>query len=351
MKYESILESLLYYSPNFSSIISKIDDPIANDIFQMEGENITQDITFIDIDENGIVTFSQMDKAIKKISSFLDQPNQMDKNFLPLDNIDIYKFDNQGIGPDVYGGNRNQIRIGKLVNKILGNKYSDSQIESFVNKLKSFLEVKFHFNIISGEDIKSAYDVKKYAYIGKGSLGNSCMNTRDFFDLYTKNPEVCRMLILTELKNGENKIVGRALVWKLNSCRGSLYSKNENENLDVEYLMDRIYTSDDYLEHKFTDYAKKQGWAHKTYQRQSYLKSITYKSKLYESDMTVKVKKGEYKVYPYMDTFTRLDIRTGTLYNDRDNKKPGHILTSTQGTFWDKYYPNLVRRFRDFVGM
>lgn len=350
MKYESILESLLYYSPNFKSILSKIDDPIAKDIMDMEGKNITQDITFIDIDDNGVVTFAPMAKSIKKISRFLDKSNEMDINFDPIENNDLWKFDSQGIGPDVYSGVRNQIRIGKLVNKILGSKYNDSQIEKFVNRLKSKLETKYHFEIISGDEIIKAYDSKEYAHKGAvGSLGTSCMNNRNVFDLYTKNPDVCKMLVLKDIVDGEHKIVGRALVWKLNTCNVTRYEERSNSlKIDSRYFLDRIYVSHDYLENNFIEYAKENNWIYKAWQNQNDKESIVYKKRILKAIMSVKVKPGEYSKYPYMDTFSRLDIKNGTLHNDRDSKKQGHILTSVEGTYWSKYYPNIIRKFKDY---
>jgi len=350
MKYQLILESLLYYSPKFKSVLSRIDDPVAKDILSMEGENITQDITFIDIDKEGVVTFAPMAKSIKKINDFLVKPSDMDTHYSQPDNDDMYRFDLQGLGPDVYSGNRNQIKIGKLVNKILGKKYSDASIENFVNKVKANLETKHYFDIISGIDIRNAYDVRRYAYQGKGTLGSSCMNERDFFDLYTENEDVCRMLVLKE----DSKIVGRALIWKLNSCIGRKGRGDDSEDkglkLDIKYFLDRIYTSNDYMEHKFIEYAKKQGWAYKTVQAHFYKASITYNGQIYQSKMTVKVKPGDYKVYPYMDTFTRLDIKSGTLYNDDNRGEQGTILNSTQGTSTSEYYPKfpIIKKFKDF---
>ena len=349
MKYQLILESLLYYSPGFKEVLSKIEDSIAKDILSMEGENITQDITFIDINKEGVITFAPMAKSIKKINDFLDTTSDMDSTYSESDNDDMYRFDSQGIGPDVYSGNRNQIKIGKLVNKILGNKYSDARIENFVNKLKANLETKQTFDIISGIDIANTYDTRKYAR-GGGSLGSSCMNSQDFFDLYTENEDVCRMLVLREFDGSSYKIVGRALLWKLTSCVGSKDSKDDGIKLNVKYLLDRIYVSEDYLEHKFTDYAKKQGWAHKPLQTFYHKNYITYNGQSYNMKMTVKVKPGEYKVYPYMDTFTRLDVKNGTLYNDDNRDEQGTILNSTQGTYTSKYYPKhpLIKKFKDF---
>ena len=65
MTYELILESLLYYSPKFRDILGKINHPIAKEILNSEGKTIPQDITFIDINEEGVVSFSAMAKSIK----------------------------------------------------------------------------------------------------------------------------------------------------------------------------------------------------------------------------------------------------------------------------------------------
>ena len=94
MIYESILESLVYYSPKFRDIIKKIDSPISKELLNSEGDHILPDITFIDIDDDGTVTFSTMNNSIKKVSDF----------FLTEDSIHILsqtiKF-RMGINPSI----------------------------------------------------------------------------------------------------------------------------------------------------------------------------------------------------------------------------------------------------------
>ena len=119
----------------------------------MEGQDIKPDITFIDMDEDGTVTFSSMDKAVSKIDTFLNWTTNLDTHFSSSEADDIYNSDKNGQGPNVYTPNRNQIRIGKLVNKIFHRKYSDSDIEAFVNLLKSSLNSKHDFEILSGKDL------------------------------------------------------------------------------------------------------------------------------------------------------------------------------------------------------
>lgn len=138
MTYESILESLLYYSPRFREVMKKIDHPISKEILNHEGENILPDITFIDIDDDGLISFSTMNNTIKKIKDFFDGDNlDIDTEFLKSDNDDIFNRNMQGKGPNVYTTSRNEIKIGKLVKKISGNNYKDSDIEKFVNLFKS----------------------------------------------------------------------------------------------------------------------------------------------------------------------------------------------------------------------
>jgi len=342
MTYESILESLLYYSPKFRDVISKINHPIAKDILSTEGDNISQDITFIDIDDKGVVSFSTMAKAIKKISDFFDDKSMdMSQEWRKEDADDMYRYDFQGIGPGVYNTSRNDIKIGKLVNKIVGKRYRDSDIEQFVNLIKAALEGKQEFSIIKGEEINDAYDVNNYLS-RTGTIGMSCMNNRNFLDLYIKNPEVCQLVILKEM----NKIIGRALLWKLNT----VVETDTNKKLNIQYHMDRIYTTDDYIVYKFQKHAEKNGWSYKTENNFSNKNRITFNKDVYKVKMTVKINTGDYKVYPYMDTFTRLDIKSGILYNDSNYNEQGHILGSTMGVESSKYYPKfpLIKRFKDF---
>ena len=341
MTYESILESLLYYSPKFRDILGKINHPIAKEILNSEGRTISQDITFIDINEEGVVSFSAMAKAIKKISDFFEGDDlEMDNMFKNCDNDDIFSYDMQGKGPGIYTTSRNDIKIGKLVNKILGSRYKDSDMEQFVNLVKAALENKQDFLVIKGTEINDAYNIDNYLS-RYGSLGMSCMNNRNFLPLYTQNPEVCQLVILKEM----DKIIGRALLWKLDSV-----NTFDGKKLNIRYHMDRIYTTDDYLIYKFQKYAEKNGWSYKTENNFSNKNKITFNNDIYKVRMTVKVNPGDYKVYPYMDTFTRLDIRNGILYNDSNDNEQGHILGSTRGFESSKYYPKfpLIKKFKDF---
>jgi hypothetical protein len=81
MEYSLLLESLLYYSPRFREILSKIKHPIAFNIIDMEGKNIDPDLTFIDIDGKGVITFSQMDKVERSMKSRYKEIGLSDEDF------------------------------------------------------------------------------------------------------------------------------------------------------------------------------------------------------------------------------------------------------------------------------
>lgn len=145
------------------------------------------------------------------------------------------------------------------------------------------------------------------------------------------NPEVCRMLILTD----GDELVGRSIIWKVAT----------KDKGDWQYFMDRQYAiSDSYIE-KFRNYAIEQGWAFKTNNNHHSYSNVTWKidgdtltSGNIKMSVNLKPYSGEdydYRRYPYLDTFRRYNPKTGWLYND-DNQKsnPGqYLLEDTSGGY------------------
>lgn len=346
MNYNLILESLLYLSPNFRATLLEIDHPIAEDLLDAEGTNLKNDISFIDIDKDGVITFTQMNNAKRRIDKYLDYESSIDVDFLRDDNDTFYSLDYRDDGPGVYNKSRNEIKIGKLINNVFPGIYKDSEIENFVNLLKEKFQDSYTFEIINGREIKEGYSTKNYLKI-ENSIGNSCMNDKNFFDLYEINADVCKLVLLKK----NNKIAGRALLWKVDNILNSNSSK-----IDAEFFLDRVYVCDDFLLTKFHRYAQENNWAYRYYQNFHDKDIIVYNKKKYTNvKISVKVQKGEYKKYPYMDTFSRLDVETGTLYNDNNRSETGHILTSLEGGYVSKNYPKqgiykrIVKKFREFI--
>lgn len=196
----------------------------------------------------------------------------------------------------------------------------DKDIEKFVDRLSALLKdssssAQSKMKLVDGENIRHWYDQSNYASL-IGELGNSCMadeSCQPYFDIYCKN-DVSLLILLNE----NNKLIGRALVWKLTTG---------------EYFMDRVYTiisSDRYL---FYTYAKQNNWAYKEIELGKV--SIFFNGKKYEpNNITLKVQLDEwkFKYYPYLDTLYYLDVDTGIISNDFSRSR-NEIwkLTQTQG--------------------
>jgi hypothetical protein len=172
-------------------------------------------------------------------------------------------------------------------NPIERRRYTASDVEKFSNKFVSVMEYQKnaldHFRIVTGdEEIKHWYSENNYA--GQtGQLGQSCMKyirCGDYFNIYIENPDVCQLLIFTD---PNDKLLGRALLWKLED--GSNY-------------MDRIYTTRDSYIELFNDWGKENGYT-KHYEKNS------------PNKLSVRIKGKDYGLYPYMDTFKYFKIYKG----------------------------------------
>ena len=348
---ESLNESVLYYAPPFREqleILKKGGSDIASKLLELEMEDLPTDITFVNSAEDvGYLTFHPMAKAIEKIKkTYSGDVDEDGKDILDIQANPNKKYhdtiyNNEVNGRtylSIYTGNKNAVKIGKFIKKVLPAT-TDVQIEDFVNELKAVQDnLKEKIEMVSGDEIAKWYKSEN-CYSG-GSLGNSCMLNRDFFDIYTQNPETVNLLIM---KSGD-KIVARALVWKL---------KTTDPQLGFTYYMDRVYSVRDHQVKVMIAFAEKQGWAYRSIGG-VYERGVIYQGKKHDDvKMSVQIKKLKYEKYPYMDTFSRYDYVTGELWNDmrKDNKVRGHVLTSTQGDFSKGHERGLIRRWGDYFGL
>lgn len=330
-----IQESIIYFSPELRKKLKRIKSDVSKELLDTETKDIKDDITFIDVDKDGYVSYSTMKNAVKLLQdtypNLIDRiQNVTDRDL--IDNIYIHDKDQREKAPGIYTKSRSRIKFGRLINKILPGKYTPGDIEDFTNKWKASMEnVGEKFEIVEGDDIAYWYKSENYKE-EKGSLGNSCMrgNSDQTFRIYTMNPEICRMLILTE--GGE--LIGRSIIWNVST----------KDKGDWQYFMDRQYTiSDAYIE-KFRSYAIEQGWSFKTNNNHHSYSNVTWKvgeDTLTSGNvkMSVKLKpyQGEYDYdylkYPYLDTFRRYDPNTGWLYNDDEQEVDCYLLDSTSGGY------------------
>jgi len=271
-KINLLLESVLDASDDFIEILksmntsSKIEDLILGWIETQS--DINTNVNSFDVgDEND------------KIKHFQDRQYQRFKQS----------------GDDISKRTKLQANIGSLIRGILDqnqSSFNPEQIEEFVTAYKSQWNKKYkssEFSIVSGRDINFWYNENNYVRGGLSHLGSSCMrqpHKNHRMNFYSDNPDKVSMVILTDYSDGGvEKLLARALVWKLDDGRN---------------YIDRIYFNSDDIFLNVEDWVKKN------------FPGSLFHSKLMGSDspdlknITISLKKTNYQEYPYMDSFVYL---------------------------------------------
>lgn len=245
--------------------------------------------------------------------SFLDYIHDKEKNdkitYLPISkyiqNNDINVWETKM---------RQEMSIGRLVNKLFPDVFNQSEIEKFVNEFKSKISKFFsNFRLVEGEDIRKYYLLNNYESNNHGDINHSCMRSKDaqsYLDIYVNNSDKCKLLILmSDLY--KDKIKGRAIVW---------FGTRKPVN---KIYMDRIYTiksSDDIL---YKDYAEKKGWIYKSNKIMGDSTYIENGKRIFES-VSIQLKAIKYKEYPSLDTLSYYTPRSGRLASNIGNYIPGY---------------------------
>ena len=309
----------IIYSDNLISILEKSNDDymyksslssLSSLLLNIQG--LDSEISYIDIND-GFITYLTKNSVNKN-------------NFLGKE-----KFFNVN--------SRSKMKIGRFIRKVLSNKkynnltsyfkiFTDNEIESFTNHLKSEssdLENE-RFILVEGDDIEKYYDLSVNR---RGTLGGSCMSGKSkkikgIFDIYTKNKEVCNLLVLLD-RNGI--ILGRSIIWK------AKIEKGEHDLPNNIFLMDRVYHRSDYIYNKFKKYSIDNEYMYK------FTNGITnsntpfiYKSIVYHDlELSINIKKVKYRKYPYLDTFKIYDNIKGKLSTQTYNSPNRILLCDTGG--------------------
>lgn len=217
---------------------------------------------------------------------------------------------------------RGQIKIGRFARAFFKNKdilssinrydaeiaskFTDSDYEKFVNLYKASYNVESDiFKIVSGTDIKKYYNKETYAS-NFGNLGNSCMNSAHcstFFDIYVLNSDKCQMLCYFD---SDMALLGRALVWKL-----------DDEISGCKYVMDRVYTVEDSDIIKFVKYAIKENWLYKWKMSYDDVENMVFRkdNDFVVANITIKLDETNFDEYPFMDTFSYIDLDKNIISN------------------------------------
>ncbi len=346
----------LMLSKRFKNLILSIEHPISKRILDAESDGKESfKYTYIDLDDKGIdqVSFMTVTKAIETIidDKELDKTNDVtisDELFKLYNNDDTV----------VYSKKRSPTSIGKLIVKLFPNEFEaggkpGEDIQSFSDKFKSKRDIK-QLKLVHGSDIAHYYQEGQYALKyneNKGSLGGSCMRydyCDEYIQFYVDNEDVVSLLILIDTEN-DNKIRGRALVWKLSDPSGRTF-------------MDRIYTINVYDEELFKSYAKKEGWLYKSSQNMSSNEEIydtITDDESYLNLVVSDVKESSTEKYPYMDTLKYFDTVSQTLTNSDYNfgsDKDIIKIEETDGSFqggehghWSEFYNEYIDTDSDDV--
>lgn len=248
-----------------------------------------------------IVFSEQLLELLVKLKHPLIQKLLNQKEFISdIDSLDITDSIDQILC--IKNAKKTPIKFGRFLSKLFVEnfiKFSQADIENCVNEYKSILDsMSYEFSLISGSDIKEAYDGEYYDTSSEGPLQSSCMKykkCRYYLNLYTKNKESIKLLVLKSKLNG--KVIGRAIIWN----NMTVFDKNK-EPIQVT-LMDRIYYTKDHQKDLFINYAVEHEMAFKVQQNNDPMVSIKFKNKLYDNPLLyTKVDNFQFEYYPYMDT-------------------------------------------------
>lgn len=255
--------------------------------------------------------------------------------------IFLLKYCLRKLESNIWKKNRNPMRVGRFINNFMKSVNIDvtqKEIEEFVNLFKSgwdYANNAFkYFDLVKGYDIIKWYKGKNYDLGGTNTLGNSCMRyerCQDYFGIYTDNSDVCSMLILYKKEGGvikdgkftNNKIVGRAIVWKTN--QGDIF-------------MDRIYVNNNSDVELFKKYAENKGWWYKKEQNSKYNFEVQNGHETKNAKYSVELQWAKHDDYPYLDSLKFLKIDElddknsyGYISNDYDMFGANFELNDTEG--------------------
>ncbi len=313
-----ILESILVADQNFLELVKLVSDSgndVAKELMNLFGKDVKTNLNYIKTSSNNDEISFVNDAHVKRIQD-LDQ-NPFDKSI-------------------------NVSKIGRSIRQILdfnGIKFADKEIENFVNNYKNAWDQKYKKDdifLVSGEDIRKWYLYTMYVS-GGGTLNSSCMKHKEcqeYLDIYVQNPDVCQLLVYVE----DNKLLARALVWKLDPGRG----------FECRYFLDRIYTRFDHDEQKMKNWFSAKFMCGKNYH--TYYGDRT-------DNITISLIGWKYKYYPYMDSFGYIDIPSNKLILDyfANRSNPQVYMRYTDGSMvvpdhnYSKFHGKWINRHNSIL--
>ena len=329
--FENNSEVAIVLSDRLYALLGNIDHPISKKLKLLNNVTTLGDkATLIDYDDDNKSKFTYT--VPSKMIDFFNPGDAKDHAKLLIISRSF---------PELWTKHRNPSNIGKVINKIFPGEFATSgkpgeDIPSFTNNVvlertkseESFLR----FKIVEGNDINKYYDEDSYnptALYGS-TLGGSCMRyekCKSFIDFYSKNKGVKLVVLFSDDKEHENKIIGRSLLWDIEYIDGK---KVDRKYMDRIYY---IYESDMML---FKEFARKNGWLCKKNQNMYSSESIVDTVNGLEGKMNLTTTStfAEMDRYPYLDTLKYFVQEDGYLTNNSNTIDEEYItLTNTNGLY------------------
>ena len=294
----------------------------------MTQERKTVDIIISDDLRNVLLEIqdSQVAQLLVKVSHFEDELADDYVNYISISKKDLTKISYltkeryEGLSTDECWATTKRImaKPGGFISKVFKN-ISEKEVEKFSTLFRSEItKPKLDFQVFEGDEIKKFYHYSSYCERNGGSLHASCMkydNCQSFLDIYTKNPDNCKVVVLFD-NDDATRIIGRAILWQV----------------DGHKVMDRIYTiNDEAYQFYFKQWASKNGYYFKS--EQNWFNTRQFEmlgSKKINLDLTLNLLNTKFDRVPYMDTFKFMDYE-GKLYNFQPKGKEYYTLTDTGG--------------------
>ena len=323
----------IFYSDQFRKLLEKvskknISNKIATILLESEDSYTDLDVyTAIDItDKNDMISYIQVSR--------LERENPTGgTNIHKIPNVNLQAITLKSVSDRIWGDGRTPYySIGRWVRHIFTDvkkeAISNTDLENFVIAYKMVYGLKDQkeddndnrLELVSGEEIRKWYLEDNYEKDCETTdLGKSCMRyekCQGYFDIYVKNPEVCKLLILKS-ETETDKICARALLWTID---------NTSRGYDNELYLDRIYFVDvDDVEYYY-NWCKKNGvkLAYDNYRMGSDIKALKYFA-------DVNLGEHEYETFPYIDTFGYYNPYEYMLTQEEDRES--YKVQQTDGTF------------------
>lgn len=263
--------SFINYSESFKQFLKNSDCKVANILHKINQKYETNH-NFT----SGLITDSKIDYVTFRTDGSI--------SYLPK--AKKHKVNDNG---DWSREGRQNGAASKVIRKLFTKKgltlLKDTDFECFSNNYKyNFNEEGYKFELLPNKEIKNIYDEELICVTG--TLGGSCMNKEtDYLDMY----EACEDLQILVLRNKEENLCGRALLWTIE---------------DIKFL-DRFYVFQDFQYEMFLKYVEDNNlWRRKYYK--TYDNKTTFinpEGEEVEKYLMIKLN-TDFDEFPYIDTFT-----------------------------------------------